>query len=154
MTVKLDTLFNHKVQFGDVVRFHSSGDPNKPSSEEQIITQTSPQIETFCQGDRTPVPRRSSDPLWSVVRRASQNAAPPEPTNPYIVERIEREIKCGNYGHFVIIGVNHQFVNLTALKGTRTPAQLRTLAKKLTDLADAHEAIYPPDANTPNLDHL
>ena len=74
-------------------------------------------------------------------------AAPAPPTNPFIVERIEREIKVANFGNFTIIGFNHQFVNINVPKCTYRPDQLRDLAKQLTDLADAHESIYPPTEN-------
>ncbi|MBI1620068.1 hypothetical protein [Aquamicrobium zhengzhouense] len=83
---------------------------------------------------------------WHDDDVAKQPCAPPEqPTNPFIVERIEREIKRGNYGHFVITEVKADSVVLRTVPATYTPKALRALAKQLTDLADAHEAVYPPN---------
>lgn len=75
-------------------------------------------------------------------------AAPAQPVNPFIEERVERFIKRGTIGYITVKAVNYQFVNLNFNPGTCTPDQLRNLAKQLADLADAHEAIYPPTDDT------
>ena len=72
-------------------------------------------------------------------------APPPPPANPFIEETVRQTIRVAKFDYFEVKGFNHQFVNLKITIGTFYPQNLRALAKQLTDLADAHEAVYPPN---------
>lgn len=77
---------------------------------------------------------------------ADQTAAPP--SNPFIEQEVRQVIRVETFEYFDIKGFNHQFVNLKLVDGVYYPENLRALAKQLTDLADAHEEIYPTAAAT------
>lgn len=79
---------------------------------------------------------------WRDEDAAKQFCAPP--ANPFIVERVERKIPCTSYGHLAVMKYDPERINITLQYDIYSPAELRTLAKQLNDLADAHEAIYPP----------
>lgn len=74
-------------------------------------------------------------------------AAPAPPANPFIIERVYREIKRGTTANITVKTISHHGVSIGFNPRTYTPSQMRNLAKQLTDLADAHEAIYPPTEN-------
>lgn len=142
MTVKLNTLAGHNAQVGDVVLYHADGNPRHPTSPERTITSVECGTYRATCPELGPKESCCDQPFWSVVRRASQTAAPP--TNPFIVERIEREIKRGTIDDITVKAINFKFINVEINDGKYTPSQLRALAKQLTDLADAHEAVYSP----------
>ena len=75
-------------------------------------------------------------------------AAPPEPSNPFIVEKVKRKLALGWTGDLRLMLENRTSVFIAMNYIRYTPSQLRALAKQLTDLADAHEAVYPPKRDT------
>lgn len=86
---------------------------------------------------------------WRDEDRPKQaDAAPPEPSNPFIVEKVKRKLALGWTGDLHLMSENRTSVDIAMNDIRYTPSQLRTLAKQLTDLADAHEAIYPPTDDT------
>ena len=75
-------------------------------------------------------------------------AAPAPPANPFIYEQLERRIRIETIDDITINDVTKAEIDIEVKADRYRPKDLRTLAKQLTDLADAHEAIYPPKRDT------